>query len=290
MIGNQIRQIELRTGVHTYCDLGDSDRTLLLLHGFSFRQGLYPLMEALQPGFRVIAPDLPFVTNQKFRNEHTLENYVDLLMEFVQILDLKDVSIFGNSVGGTLGLMCCMVNPLRFDKLIVRCPLWSSKQLPSYLRIKPLVNLHGYLSESKFFALKMLALFYRMSARMSPTEGNPITEKNANRLQSLVPYKDDQIDPVVLSRFLGHLIQVEIENQMSTVQNSTLILWGKQDMFISSEWAGRLNQLLPVSKSMSLVGEYHNIATTDPKILATIIDGFVSKCVASVDSGENSVR
>jgi pimeloyl-ACP methyl ester carboxylesterase len=272
----QTSQIELHSGIHTYCDIGDSDRALLLLHGFSFRQGMYPLIDALKANFRVIVPDLPFSTRYEFRKSHSLENYVDYLLEFVQKVGLKNASIFGNSVGGTLGLMCCMESPLQFDRLVVRCPLWSSKQLPTYMQFKPLVDLHAYLSQNRFFALKMLAIFYGMSARMSPVDGNEDNKYAAAKSHSPIPYREDQINPVVLSSFLGNLIQVEIESRLSSIPNKTLILWGELDKFIQSMWGVHLNQLLPESQFIVMAREYHNIVTSRPGILAKVISEFVA--------------
>jgi pimeloyl-ACP methyl ester carboxylesterase len=268
-------QIELNSGVHTYCDIGTADRTMLLLHGFALQQGMYPVAKALLPDFRVVIPDLPFATKQDFHSTHSLENYTVSLLEFVKSLELKNVSIFGNSVGGTLGLMCCIEQPQQFYRLVVRCPLWSRKQLPTYMQYKPLIRLHGYLSRNRFIALKLLKIFYSMSARMSPMDGTKAITNAANRTRSHIPYKENQIYPVVLSSFLGHLVQVELESQLSAISNKTLILWGELDRFIQSSWGNYLNQHLPESQFMEMVGEYHNIATSRPRVLAKIISEFV---------------
>ena len=86
------RYIELASGKHTYCDIGNSDHTLLLLHGLSFRHGLYPLIEELAPGFRILALDLPFSDRHGFRNDHTLDHYVDFVLDFIDKLALKNLS------------------------------------------------------------------------------------------------------------------------------------------------------------------------------------------------------
>ena len=93
---------------------------------------------------------------------------------------------------------------------------------------------------------------------MSPVDGDEVQAKNP------IPYSDGQIKPVVLSRFLGYLIQIEIENRLGTIPNETLILWGALDSFVQSEWGNYLNQILRDSKYLKIPGEYHNIATSDP--------------------------
>jgi len=260
------KKIELSSGTHTYCDVGKGDRTLLLLHGFAFRQGMYPLMGILKADCRVVVPDLPFSTILAFYARHTLESYVGFLLELVQAMGLKNVSIFGNSVGGTLALMCGVKRPERFERLIVRCPLWSRKQLPNYLQVKALVNLHTFLSGNRLYARGAASLSYNISTRISPVA----RQTNA----SSIPYQDGQVDPVVLSRFLGHLVQVEIEKALRFIPNKTLIIWGALDSFITSEWGRALNRILPDSRYVEMEEEYHNIATSNSKALAKQIFSF----------------
>ena len=267
----QTHGVELPSGVHTYCDSGDSNHTLMFLHGFSLRQGLYPLMDILKSHFRVVIPDLPFSSINDFHLPHRLENYVVFLLEFVQQLELENISIFGNSVGGTLGLLCCMTAPKQFNRLIVRCPLWTFRQLPSYMQNKPLFNLHNQLSNNKRYSKLALNIFYGVSARMSPANGN------SRRNKSIHPYKYGQINPIVMSQFLGHLIQIDIESQLQTIPNDTLILWGGLDSFITSEWGNYLNHILPNSRYLEMIGEYHNISTVQTDKLTKIISVFLEE-------------
>jgi len=261
--------------VHTYCDSGDSNHTLLLLHGFSFRQGLYPLFKALEPDFRVVVPDLPFSTRNDFKPGHSLQNYADYLLAFIEALELENVSVFGNSVGGTLGLMICLKDPEKFEKLIVRCPVWSGTQLPYYIRVKPLIWLHEALSSNDVYALKILSAFYSISAKMFPRGDQATSPAILKQPGVNLPCTWDQCDPIVLSKFLGHLIKVEIERQLSLIQNKTLILWGQSDKFIRSTRGVRLNELLPDSQYLEMQGEYHNIATSDPVVLTKVLLEFV---------------
>ena len=131
----------------------------------------------------------------------------------------------------------------------------------------PLIKLHGSLSNLTSYARMILRIFYSMSARMSPV----ISERG-----DPTPFWENQSEAVVLSKFLGHLVGVEIESQLRSVENKTLILWGERDKFIRPEWGNRLNHLLPDSMFVNMPGEYHNIATTDTEILAETIAGFVS--------------
>ena len=104
----------------------------------------------------------------------------------------------------------------------------------------------------------------------------PLMEDASNRSKSLLPFKEDQFNPVVLSKFLGQLIQVEIKSEIRSVPTRTLAIWGEQDTFILSKWGAQLDQFLSDSEYMEMAGEYHNIASIKLNSLAHIISGIVT--------------
>ena len=68
----------------SYIDEGSPQETLLLLHGFSFKVGFTPLIEALRKDFRVVAPDLPgFGLSKEADFICTSENYISFLKDFL---------------------------------------------------------------------------------------------------------------------------------------------------------------------------------------------------------------
>jgi len=45
----------------------------------------------------------------------------------------------------------------------------------------------------------------------------------------------DRFNPTHLTKFLGSLIQVDIEAQLEIIQNHAVILWGGKDTFLSKK-------------------------------------------------------
>lgn len=258
------KTITLSTGTHVYSEFGSGESTLLLLHGFSFRPGVFPLAEALQTQMRVIIPDLPYTHKNYAEMAHNLPAYVDYLLEFSGALNLKYLSIFGNSLGGGLALMCALAAPQRFEGVIVRSPLWSSKRLPWYLRIQPLTALHTLLSKNRAYALWALDLFYKASARIS----------DENSAAGYLPYQVDEIAPTILSAFLSKLTQVELETRLPQLTTKTLIVWGDRDTLMPTKWGRTLRSLLPNASLIEMPDEYHNITTVDVARLANEIFEF----------------
>jgi haloalkane dehalogenase len=118
------RYLEWR-GLRThYLDEGSADRTLLCLHGeptwsYLYRRMIPPFVAA---GYRVVAPDLiGFGRSDKPEDEgfYAFDRHRDFLLEFVQKLELKNLTLAVQDWGGLLGLTLPMEMPERFERLLV---------------------------------------------------------------------------------------------------------------------------------------------------------------------------
>jgi len=97
---------------------------VLLMHGepswsYLYRKMIPILVEA---GNRVIAPDLPgFGRSDKpaQRSDYTFRDYVDWMQVWLEQVDLKRVTFFGQDWGGLIGLRLVAANPDRFARVVV---------------------------------------------------------------------------------------------------------------------------------------------------------------------------
>ncbi len=111
---------------------------ILLMHGepswsFLYRKMIPPLVKE---GFRAIAPDLVgFGKSDKpprFKDySHT--KHVDVILDFVRKLDLRDITLFCQNWGGLIGLRVVGEEPARFSRIIA-----ANTGLPSAKGIKAL--------------------------------------------------------------------------------------------------------------------------------------------------------
>ena len=109
--------------IHYVDENQDSDEIALLMHGnptwgYLYRNMINPLKEN---GYRVIVPDLPgFGKSDKFaiRYNYTYEGFVDWMSQFVEGLDLKNITLFCQDWGGLIGLRLATKYIDRFDKII----------------------------------------------------------------------------------------------------------------------------------------------------------------------------
>ena len=109
-----------------YLDEGPKDAkvTWLCLHGNPAWSYLYRKMMPvfLQAGHRVVAPDMPgFGKSDKPKKDsaHSFDWHRQVLLEFVEALNLQDIHLVVQDWGGILGLTLPMAAPERYQGLLV---------------------------------------------------------------------------------------------------------------------------------------------------------------------------
>jgi pimeloyl-ACP methyl ester carboxylesterase len=109
--------------------------TWLCLHGNPTWSYLYRHMIPvfLNAGHRVVAPDMPgFGKSDKptASNQHTFSWHRQLLLEFVEELDLEQVNLVVQDWGGLLGLTLPMASPTRYRGLLVMNTYFATAEEP----------------------------------------------------------------------------------------------------------------------------------------------------------------
>ena len=106
-----------------YTDEGPRDgHVVLLLHGepswsYLYRHMIPPLAEA---GCRVVAPDLfGFGRSDKpaRKSDYTYSAHVDWMRQFVELLDLREITLFCQDWGSLIGLRVAAENEERFARI-----------------------------------------------------------------------------------------------------------------------------------------------------------------------------
>ncbi len=106
-----------------YLDEGSGARTLLCLHGeptwsYLYRKMIPPFLAA---GYRVVAPDfIGFGRSDKPVEDgfYSFDMHRGFLLDFIDKLDLRNVTIAVQDWGGLLGLTLPMESPERFERLL----------------------------------------------------------------------------------------------------------------------------------------------------------------------------
>ena len=118
-----------------YVDEGKGARTYLCLHGnptwsYLYRRMIPPFVAS---GARVFAPDLVgFGRSDKPEEEslYTFDFHRDMLLSFVEKLDLKNITLVVQDWGGLLGLTLPMEMPERFERLLLMNTALATGDVP----------------------------------------------------------------------------------------------------------------------------------------------------------------
>jgi haloalkane dehalogenase len=108
-----------------YVDEGPAEaEPVLLLHGepswsYLYRKMIPPLVEA---GYRAVAPDLiGFGRSDKpaNRGDYSYQRLIDWVTAVVEMLDLRQITLFGQDWGGLIGLRVAVEQSERFSRIVV---------------------------------------------------------------------------------------------------------------------------------------------------------------------------
>jgi haloalkane dehalogenase len=114
--------VEINGGRLHYIDEGRGE-VILCLHGEPSWSYLYrKLFPVLSPNYRVIAPDFfGFGKSDKpvAEDDCTYQFHFDTLGAFVEMLDLKDITLVVQDWGGLIGLPWAAKNPGRIKRLVI---------------------------------------------------------------------------------------------------------------------------------------------------------------------------
>jgi pimeloyl-ACP methyl ester carboxylesterase len=256
---------------YEYFDHENPDaKVIVLVHGFlsstiSFRQ----LLPGLTKEYKVIALDLPgFGQSEKSKSFiYKLSNYGQLIIDFLDKLNIQNVILIGHSMGGQICMHAAKKAPGRVDKLILLgcCSyvkrasrsLIACSYLPmftwgmrSWIQKKDIKqNLLSVLHDSKLVTQEMIDGYSK-----------PISE--AAFINSLI-------------RLLRHREGDMSSQELREINQPVLMIWGKEDKVIPVKTGYRLKHDLPNAELIVYEKCGHLMMEEKPKEITTEIIRFI---------------
>ncbi len=108
----------------TYTDQGNGHETILFIHGLaSYIPAWKKNIADLQSKYRCIAIDLPgYGKSSKGNYDVSMDFFADMVHQFCQKLNIKNVIIAGHSMGGQIAISTALKHPELVSKLILIAP------------------------------------------------------------------------------------------------------------------------------------------------------------------------
>ena len=274
-------EIDLSAGTLDYLDTGGGGPTLVLLHGLLMDSSLWdgPIAD-LSTDHRCIAPTLPLGAHRHpISGDLSLPAIAQLVEEFLDRLDLHDVTLVGNDTGGALVQLVLAGKPERVVRaVLVSCEAFDN--VPPGLTGKVLV-LSGRLSPRLFGAF-MQQLRLRAVRRLPIAFGWLTKRGDATTARWIRPVLTSQQirrDTVRMLRAIDGGAVAEATAALPSFHRPALVVWAAEDRVMPPEHGRRLAELLPDGRLVEVPDSYTLVPLDQPAALAGAVRDFVMTAV-----------
>jgi pimeloyl-ACP methyl ester carboxylesterase len=274
------REIEMSAGTIEYEDTGGEGPAIVLLGGLMMDASLWEEVIAdLSPEHRCVAPTLPLGAHRHAMHadaDLTPRGLARLVSEFLDRLDLHDVTLVGNDTGGALvQLLAGDVAPRVGRIVLVSCDAFEN--FPPGLTGKTLV-LTGKLPPT-MFGLFMQQMRFRPLRRL-PFAFGWLTKRGdaatAGWIEPILKQREIRRDTVRVLRGIAAQRQLMLDAAASlpSFERPALVVWASQDRVMPPEHGRRLAELLPQGQLVEIPDSYTLIPLDQPARLAATIQRF----------------
>ena len=240
---------------------------VILLHGWLGSWGLWqPTMEALGHHYRFYALDFwGFGESGKKRDSYTLNDFIELVQQFMDALGMEAAPLVGHSMGGTTSLGVGIRYPERVTKIcVIGSPMiGSSLSFPLQLAGMPGI---GAMARNSPAALR---LGLRLWA--------PFITRNAKAWYPMVvrDLSHTTVDSFFSS--ISSLGRADLTDQLGRIQKPVLGIYGLRDVIVNSDQSQFLQQGIPHARIELMPRSGHFPMLDEPTqylaTLQTFLDG-----------------
>lgn len=206
-----IKDIDIR-----YIQYGSGNKDMVLLHGWGQNiEMMRPLGDLFQDEYRVTILDLPgFGQSKEPSVPWTIQDYVDLVSEFLQKLKVENPVVMGHSFGGRVAIGYAASN--KVEKLC----LFGSPCIRKQQGATP--------KEKMLKTLKKV----------------PVLNKFSEVAKKYIGSRDYKAASPIMRQTLVNVINQDLSQEARKINASTLLIWGENDQEAPLEDAKELEKIM----------------------------------------------
>lgn len=230
---------------------------LLMLHGWGTSAELFaPLVEPLQPGRRLILPDLPgFGATAPPPQPWAAADYAHWVSALLDRLGVERCDVIGHSNGGRIALVLAAAHPERVRKLV----------LTGSAGLRPR---HGLGYHARVRSYKLL----RGMSRASPL---PAALRDAARRRADRRGSDDyRAAGGVMRGTLVRLVNDDVRPLLAQLRVPVLLIWGDRDTETPLRDARVMEQTIPDAGLVIFEGSGHYAYLEQAARFCRVVDAF----------------
>lgn len=191
---------------YVYFEKTGSGNPIILLHGWAASSTIFEsITNILKTKYTIYVIDLPgFGKSEEPDKPYNLDDYVDLLYQFIIDLDIYNPILLGHSFGGRIAIKFASL--YNVSKLI-------------------LVDSAG-LKQKNFIKTKTKILLYKLKKKYYKITKNVIKYNDLLINSGSTDYKEAS---VIMKKILVNVTNEYLDKHLKDITCDTLIIWGKKD-------------------------------------------------------------
>ena len=274
---DQRHEIELPAGRIRYREAGEG-KPVVFVHGFLVDGRLWDgVVDALSGRFRCIAPDWPIGAQQVAMNpdaDLSPPGIAAIIDNFLEALDLEDVTIVGNDSGGAMSQVLVTRHPERIGRLVLtNCDTHDNFPPGIFKAMPPLAKLPG--------GMTVLSAPFRIPAPGPRRLQALRQDADPGRTSSPPGWQPGLHDPGVkhdakkVTAGMNKRHTLEAAEKLSSSELPLLLTWAPGDKFFPIRYAERLAKETPNARLVQIPDAATFVPLDQPQRLADEIATFV---------------
>lgn len=269
------RYIELDNGTMHFVDEGRGD-VILFVHGTPTWSFLYRnFIKTLSRDYRTIAIDhIGFGLSEK-REEFPgrPEDHAENLSEFIQKMDLKEITLVVHDFGGPIGLAAATEHSDRIKQVVLfNTWLWETESNKEARKADGIIN--SFLGKFLYLRLNFSPRFLLKKGFSEKSNLSPKIHE-----QYILPFPDKQ-SRSALYKLAQSLVgssdwyQLQWEKLRAIEDRRWLLIWGSKDEFITTEFLEKWRRRLPDAR-VHTFGCGHFVQEEKPEEAISVMKEFL---------------
>lgn len=245
---------------------------LLLIHGLGGPLMWMKVIPLLAEKFRVISLELPgFGTSDCPQVKFTTKDYANVVGDFMRQLHIEGCAVVGISYGGQIAATVASTSPNLVSNLVIICstglppPAWQTKSMmlwKFYVR---------FFSATLLRSKTLVCLFSRLSYYDIRNRPPQLCE------QYFEWFKRKNVRQVWMQCVYNIMMpDVSFADNLRTLSQPTLILWGRNDQTVLPDYAYNFLHLIPNSELRMFAHCAHSVPLERPRDVANEIIEFLN--------------
>lgn len=271
------RELVLEAGTLRYYECG-SGRPIVFIHGVLVNANLWrKVIPALSQGFRCIAPDLPLGSHEaamKPEADLSPPAVARLIAEFLERLELQDVTLVGNNTGGALCQILVANHPQRIGRLVLLPADAYDNFLPPVFRyLQWSARIPGMIF--LLMQLMRVRLLRRLPIAYGWVEKRPIEpEVSDSYVQPALSSAAVRRDLIKVLQGISTKYTLTAAQKFGEFRQPVLIAWATEDRSFPLKHGEKLAAAFPNARLERIEDSYTFVAEDQPERLIELLRAF----------------